>query len=232
MHHSPGMRRLVALLLLLAVVLVAGVAWAADSAGLMSSATDLQGRGPLGAALFLGIYAVGSLLALPASWFQGGASFLYGPWLGIPLAWLASTTFGFFAFELARGRLRGWAERKAAGSGRLQAIDRAAARHGAWFVALMRLSPMSPYNLVSYLLGLTAVSRKQFVLGTLAGGLVPVLVWGTIGAQLTDIAALVSGEATGPAWTRTAGLVVTLVASVGIAIFVKRALAKVESAPA
>jgi uncharacterized membrane protein YdjX (TVP38/TMEM64 family) len=84
---------------------------------------------------------------------------------------------------------------------------------------------------ISYLLGLTGVTRGQFLRGTALGTLVPVLVWGSIGAQLTDLAAIASGEATGPGWTRFAILGVTLGASAGVVWFVRNALAQPASPP-
>ena len=156
-----------------------------------------DGGSSVGLGGFLILYAAGSLFALPASWFQGGAAFLYGPAAGMPLAWAASTLFGAVTFELARGRLRGWVRRRMGSGKRFAAFDRASQDRGGRLVLLLRLSPMAPYNAVSYLLGLTGVTRGQFWRGTAAGTLVPVLVWGSIGAQLTDLAALASGEASG-----------------------------------
>ena len=188
--------------------------------------TSLQSGGGPGAFAFLGLYAAGTLLALPASWFQGGSAFLYGPALGMPIAWLLSFGFGVIAFELARGRLRAPILRRFGSSDRFLALDRASEQDGLRLVVLMRLSPMAPYNAVCYLLGLTAVTRKQYLLGTAVGALVPVLVWGAVGASLTDLASLVGGDATGPPWVRLVVLGVTLAASIGVVLFVRRALAK------
>jgi hypothetical protein len=155
---STNLRR-AAVVGLIAVAIVVAAVVRPDPAQLcvlLERAAD--GGSSLGVGAFLAIYAVGALLALPASWFQGAAAFLYGPVAGIPLAWAASTAFS-------------------------------------------------------------------------AGTLVPVLVWGSIGAQLTDLAAIASGEATGPGWTRFAILGVTLGASAGVVWFVRNALAQPASPP-
>ena len=179
---------------------------------------------------FLAIYLASALLALPASWFQGAASFLYGPAVGIPLAWAASTVFGAVTFELSRGRMREWVRRRLGTGARFVALDRASTDRGGRLVLLLRLSPMAPYNAVSYLLGLTGVTRGQFLRGTALGTVVPVLLWGTIGAQLTDLAALASGEATGPAWAQLTMVGVTVAASLGVVLFVRAALKAEASA--
>ncbi len=186
--------------------------------------TSLQTGGGPGVVGFLGIYGSGTFLALPASWFQGGAAFLYGPLIGIPVAWLLTAGFGLLCFELARGRFRAPILRRFGSSDRFAALDHASRTQGLRLVLLLRLSPMAPYNAVCYLLGLTAVTRKQYLLGSAIGTLVPVLVWGAVVASLTDLAALVGGDATGPGWVQGVILAITLVATVGVVLFVRRAL--------
>jgi len=212
------------LLFLVAVGLLGRTVGVAD---VCAWATSLASEGGPGALGFVGLYAAGTFLALPASWFQGGAAFLYGPALGIPIAWALSVGLGLLAFELARGRLRAPVLRKFGTNGRFAALDRASQSQGLRLVVLMRLSPMAPYNAVCYLLGLTAVTRRQYLLGTAIGTLIPVLVWGAVGASLTDLAALVSGDAQGPSWVRLVIAGVTLAASVGVVLFVRRALNEV-----
>ena len=74
-------------------------------------------------------------------------------------------------------------------------------------------------------LGLTGVSRPTFWLGTALGSVFPAATWTIVGASVSDLAALTTGEADfGPA--RWAVLFATLLASVGIALFVRRALAE------
>jgi uncharacterized membrane protein YdjX (TVP38/TMEM64 family) len=220
------MRRwLVAGILLGVVVVLLGRA--VDVGAVCAWVTDLQQEGGPGALVFVGLYAAGTFLALPASWFQGGASFLYGPAWGIPLAWGLSVGLGLLCFELARGRLREPILRRFGDSARFSALDRASQDHGLRLVILLRLSPVAPYNAVCYLLGLTAVTRKQYLLGTALGTLIPVFVWGTVGASLTDLAAMVGGEAAGPAWVRLVIVGVTLAASAGVVVFVRRALSAV-----
>ncbi|MCO4770407.1 MAG: TVP38/TMEM64 family protein [Deltaproteobacteria bacterium] len=213
----------VVLLLLAVAVLVQETGLSLGCA--LAEVEELRGAGPTGVAAFLGAYAVGTWAMLPASWFQGASGFLYGAGPGIGVAWLASTAFGALSFELTRGQLRdrvaGWM--RARDGGRFEAIDRMIARRGLVAVILLRLSPLAPYNVVNYLLGLTAVSRGTYLLGTALGGLVPVVVYGLLGSAVSDLAAMNDAGRGNPA-AAAAVIGTTVVASLGLALFVKRAL--------
>jgi len=197
-----------------------------DAACALAQVERVRDAGPSGVPVFLGAYALGTFAMLPASWLQGASGFVYGALPGIGLAWLASTAFGALCFELTRTRLRApvarWMERR--GGGRFAAIDRMIERRGLVAVVLLRLSPLSPYNVINYLLGLTAVDRRTYLLGSALGGLVPVVVYGLLGSAVSDLAAMNGAGRANPAAT-AAVVGTTLVASIGLGLFVRRALA-------
>ncbi len=219
--------RLTALPVFLAAVLGTAQWWVP---AVFAAVERLGALGPKGDAIFAAIYTVGSSLMLPASWFQGASGFLYGPVLGFGVSWTLSLLSAWVGFELARGVLRKPIERRIASTRRFAAIDRALARRGLVAVILLRVSPMAPYNVISHALGLTGVTRRNFLLGTAIGSLFPAGAWTMVGASLSSLSALTTGEAdlSGARW---AVLAVTLVASVGLAWFAKRALADVEGTP-
>ena len=206
--------------------------FALERAGLTLTCTlaaieSVRDAGPKGLGLFLGAYALATFAMLPASWLQGAAGFLYGAGPGIGLAWLASTLFGLMAFEASRGRLRGpFSGFLARRGGRsLEALQRTVAQRGLVAVLLLRISPLAPYNVVSYLLGLSDLDRKTYLIGSALGGLVPVLVYAVLGSAVSDLASLTDAGKGSPLAT---GVVIasTLVASVGVGWLVKRALAE------
>ncbi len=216
------MRR--AAIIVFVLCFLAGAWWLKDEVfALCMTALEVEQLGPAGIGVFLLVYLVGTLLAFPASWFQGAAGFLFGPIVGIPLAWALSVSTGLLTFELARGRFREPVKRRL-GGGRMAALDRASGEQGGRFVLLMRLSPIAPYNVINYLLGLTAVSRRQYFAGTALGTLVPVAVWAGVGAQLTELGALLSGKVEAGGF-QVAAMGITAVASVGVVLFVRHALA-------
>nr|WP_295660323.1 VTT domain-containing protein [Polymorphobacter sp.] len=121
------------------------------------------------------IFAVAQTLValvgvVPASLLAMAAGAVYGLWLGFLLSAIGIVVGGWIAFELARSLLRPWLTRllAARAAGRVAALDAAIARDGWRIVCLLRISPIMPFALTSYALGLTKISRRDYLLGTLA----------------------------------------------------------------
>jgi uncharacterized membrane protein YdjX (TVP38/TMEM64 family) len=87
--------------------------------------------------------------------FAGGA--LFGIIGGTLIVSFASTTTAALAFLFARYFAREAVERKAKEYPKFRAIDRAVGEGGWKIVALVRLSPLMPFNVLNYLLGLTPI---------------------------------------------------------------------------
>ncbi len=86
---------------------------------------------------------------------------LVGGVLGATLAFLISRFLG-----------RDWTAQSLRGQNNLMAIDQTIGHAGWKLVALIRLSPMFPFNLVNYIFGLTRISLIHYLIGT-AVGLIP-----------------------------------------------------------
>jgi uncharacterized membrane protein YdjX (TVP38/TMEM64 family) len=197
--------------------------WAPDVARAAEGLAWLRRGGPEATALFVGLYLLGTLAMAPASWLQGTAGFLYGPVVGVVVASLLSTFGGTLSFLLARRALRRPLLARFGGR-RLAALDGAVAEGGTSLVALLRLSPVSPYNVVNYMLGLTQVPLRSYVIGSWAGSLVPVTLYVYVGSTVGDLSALLSGEAQQPSWVRWVGLGLTVVVTLGVTRFAKTTL--------
>ena len=129
----------------------------------------LQAQGPTGWLVFATIEAVVAATGVvPASLLGIGAGLAYGVWLGFLLSTVGTMLGGWAAFQLARSLLRPWISRSVSNHLRVAEFDRAIARDGWKFVCLMRLSPIMPFAATSYALGLTKISMRAYVLGTLA----------------------------------------------------------------
>lgn len=196
-----------------------------DPTRLLIDAVDwVRAAGPWGDVLFVLLYGVQTVLLVPASWSHAAAGFVYGPVVGLLVASACATGFSGVNFWLGRTLFRGMVERRVAKSARLAALDGLVAERGAWFVFLVRLPPVSPFNPVSYAFGATRVRFRDFLLGTWAGSLLPVTVFSQLGAGLSDLASFFAGEQTGPSWMRWGGLVVTLVVTALVSRYAKQAL--------
>src|SRR6185503_6399832 len=100
------------------------------------------------------------------------------------------------AFLVARYLARGAVERRLVDYPRFAAIDRAVAREGRKIVFLLRLSPIFPFSLLNYALGLTRVRFADYAVASL--GMLPgTLLYVYYGKVLGDVAQVAAGAELG-----------------------------------
>lgn len=184
--------------------------------------TWVQQAGPLGFMVYTVLVLVASAMMLPASLAELAAGFMWGPVWGFVIAWVATVLSSVTCALLGRTLLREIIERKLANYPRFSALDRALAERGLPLVILLRLSPIAPFNVMTYLLALTAVRLRDFTLGTAVGTTVPILLYTYAGSSLTSLADLGSRpENTLLHW---AGLLLTILVSLPITAYATRAV--------
>jgi uncharacterized membrane protein YdjX (TVP38/TMEM64 family) len=147
------------------VLLTLGIVWVLthramlrpESIGLAIRA--LGAWAPIG---FILIYTLGTVLFFPGSILSllGGA--VFGPLWGTAWNLTGATLGATIAFIVARTVAGGWVARRV--GGRLRRLVDGVTAEGWRFVALMRLVPLIPFNLLNYALGLTGVSMVAYVL--------------------------------------------------------------------
>ncbi len=182
--------------------------------------------GAWGPIAFIGVYVVGDLVLIPGSVLSLAGGALFGFIRGTLLVFLASTLGAVAAFLVARYIALRYVQRRI-GAGRLAAIDRAIARKGFRLVLLLRLSPVVPYSLLNYALGLTRVRFRDFLLGSV--GMLPgTILYVYYGKVAGEVAALAGGRPTPhdvAYWILVAvGLAATIAASVLVTRIARRAL--------
>ncbi len=103
------------------------------------------------------VYGLAATLFIPGSALSLAAGLLFGVWLGTATVWLGAVIAIALSFLIARYAARAKVEAMATTRPRFAAIDRAIGDQGWKIVALMRLSPVFPFNLQNYLFGVTAI---------------------------------------------------------------------------
>jgi len=198
----------------------------------------IQGMGALGAAVFVVAYVAATVLLLPGSLLTLGAGFAYGPVYGTLLVMLASNLGANAAFRLGRTVMRERISRRIAGDARFSAVDAAVGAQGFRVVLLLRLSPLFPFNLLNYALGLTRVRQRDYALASLLGMFPGTLLFVYLGSLVTNLTQLTSGQRPDSGmWGRVlfwGGLVATVAVTVLITRIARRALdsALRQAAPA
>jgi len=194
------------------------------SAMIVAFLDSLSSAGPLGWLGFVMLYGAITLTGLPASSMQLTAGFLLGPGWGFAVTFVLTNAWGFLGFVLARTALRERVRRLVERSPALSALDAAVRDQGAWMVLLLRVSPLSPYNIVTLALGTTSVRPRDYLIGSMIGALLPMAFYVGIGASVSDLAAVWAGEVPTPGWSRLVGLIVTVAATAAVTWRVRRQL--------
>ena len=94
---------------------------------------------------------------------------LFGLWHGTFISIISATLGALCAFWAARYMLQNYAQRRFSKSKRLTRYQAAVLEQPFSFVLTTRLIPISPYNLVNYLFGLTSINWIDYTLATFIG---------------------------------------------------------------
>jgi pyruvate/2-oxoglutarate dehydrogenase complex dihydrolipoamide dehydrogenase (E3) component/uncharacterized membrane protein YdjX (TVP38/TMEM64 family) len=179
------LNRLIAFVLLIAL-LVGGILflpvrqWFAEFEGYIKS---LGAWGPLAVVL---IYVLCTVFFIPGSAVTIGAGTLFGLKIGFLVVVAGANLGALCSFLLARSFLRRQVAEWAAANPRFLSLDRAIGEQGFKVVLLTRLSPVFPFVLLNYFLGLTAVRAGPYVLANLLGMLPATFLFVYIGAAARD----------------------------------------------
>ena len=119
--------------------------------------------GAWGPVVFVLLYAAATVAALPGSAITVAAGALFGSVLGVLVVSVASTLGASLSFLISRHFARAAALRWLSGNEKFSRLDRLTEEHGAIIVALTRLVPIFPFNLLNYGFGLTRVPFTTYV---------------------------------------------------------------------
>lgn len=138
------------------------------------------------------IYALAVPLLVPGSLLTLTAGALFGLWPGVPVVFCGAVAGSSLAFLVSRYLARPWVESWAGRHPRLAAIDRAVAADGTRMVFLLRLTPLVPFTVLNYLLGLTRIRWRDMMLAS-PGMLPGTLLYVYYGHVIGDVTAVVAG---------------------------------------
>jgi uncharacterized membrane protein YdjX (TVP38/TMEM64 family) len=179
--------------------------------------------GLAGIFIFIGVYAVATVLLAPGAILTIGAGFAFGLWKGF-LAVSAGATLGAsLAFLVARFIARDKIQTIAQRNDKFRRIDTAIGKQGPKLIFLLRLSPVIPFNLSNYFYGLTGVRFWPYVLASWIGMMPGTFLYVYIGtAGKAAVAAAAGGEAVKHGWQYWTFLSIGLTATVIVTIWVTK----------
>lgn len=182
------LRGLAVLIGILALLLIAR-----QAGGLLPSfAGWLAGLGPAAPLVFAAVYIAATVVLVPGSLLTLAGGALFGVLRGTLIVFISAVLGASAAFLIARYFARERVARRVQRDERFAAIDRAIGASGRKIVVLLRLSPVVPFNLLNYALGITSVRLVDYLVGC-AAMLPGTLLYVYYGRVIGDIASLAAG---------------------------------------
>jgi uncharacterized membrane protein YdjX (TVP38/TMEM64 family) len=123
----------------------------------------IEALGALGPVVFILIYAGAVVAALPGSAITIIAGAIFGSVLGVIVVSIASTVGAALAFLVGRYFARDATAKWLSKREKFRKLDDLTEKHGAIIVALVRIVPIFPFNIVNYGFGLTKVRFWTYV---------------------------------------------------------------------
>ncbi len=119
--------------------------------------------------MFIVIYTALTVIGIPGTILTIVGGCLFGLWYGTLISIVSATLGALFAFWAARYLLQNFAQRRFSKNKQLNKFQTAVLDRPFSFVLTTRLIPISPFNLVNYLFGLTTINWADYTFATFIG---------------------------------------------------------------
>ncbi len=126
----------------------------------------VEQQGAWGPIIFMAVYAISTVFALPGSALSIMAGVLFGSFWGVVVVLVGATLGASLCFLIARYLLRSNVEQWLGKNEKFQKLDAITEKNGPIIVAVTRLVPLFPFNMLNYGFGLTKVPFLTYVLWT------------------------------------------------------------------
>lgn len=160
--------------LVLSVAIASALVWIVIGGDLDAVQSAVESTGPWGPVAYVALHVLLTLVPVSKNLLSGVAGALFGLAGGIALSWVASMVSAAVTFAIAR-RLGRAAVASMTGP-RIDRVEEIMRQQGLLAVIIARVTPVLPFTVVNYGAGVSAVTTRDFMLGT-AVGIIP----GTVG---------------------------------------------------
>jgi uncharacterized membrane protein YdjX (TVP38/TMEM64 family) len=119
--------------------------------------------------LFVLVYTLATVLGFPGTVITMAGSVVFGLVWGTFWSVVGATLGAIGAFWMARYLLHNWAQRRFGHHKALKRFNQAVMDKPLAFVLTVRFAPISPFNVVNFLFGLTPIGVVDYAIGTFLG---------------------------------------------------------------
>jgi uncharacterized membrane protein YdjX (TVP38/TMEM64 family) len=176
----------------LAVLIAGALLWLLLGGQLDTVQAAIATTGAWGPVVYVVLHVVLTLVPVSKNLLSGVAGALFGLAGGIAISWVASVLSALVGFAIAR-RLGRDAVAQLSGP-RLDRVEDVLRRQGVTAVIVARLTPVLPFTIVNYGAGVSAVSLRDFLVGTAIGIMPGTVGYAALGASAGRSAAIVAGS--------------------------------------
>jgi uncharacterized membrane protein YdjX (TVP38/TMEM64 family) len=129
----------------------------------------LKDWGMLAPVLFVTLHVVATVLGVPGTVLTLAGGIVFGIIWGTVWSAIGASVGAVGAFLVARYLLHDWAARKFGHHPMLLRLNQSISKHPFQFIFTIRLMPISPFNLVNFLFGLTRAPLGEYASATFLG---------------------------------------------------------------
>jgi uncharacterized membrane protein YdjX (TVP38/TMEM64 family) len=174
--------------LALALVIASGLVWLLLGGDLDTVRSLVESTGAWGPVVYVVLHVLLTLVPVSKNLLAGVAGALFGFTGGIALSWVGSVVSALVGFAVAR-RLGREAVAEMTGP-RISRVEDVLRHQGVVAVLVARLTPVLPFTVVNYGAGVSAVSLRDYLVGTAVGVLPGSVGYAALGASATAGAAV------------------------------------------
>jgi len=182
-----------------------------------------------GPIIFIFVYTLVTVLFLPAVLLSIAAGFIYGTILGSIIVQLGSLFGACASFIIGKYFLQECVSRLTESYPMYSAIDKAISLNSWKIVTLLRLSPLTPFNVLNYGLALTRIKFWDYTWSS-AIGMIPQSIlfvyMGTAVKNISDLSENQSNQSPLSQFLFYFGLVVSIITAIGITFITSKAIKK------
>lgn len=135
--------------------------------------------------IYVLLYTIGTILLLPSTPLNLSGGALFDLWWGTFWTAIAAIIAAVASFYYSRTIGRDWVQKKF--GDRIQTLDAEIQQGGLFYIFAIRLLPIIPYGIVNFVAGLTSISVRDYLLGTVLGTVPGILPFVMIGAGIQAI---------------------------------------------
>ncbi|MCH9055974.1 TVP38/TMEM64 family protein [Synechococcus sp. PCC 6716] len=155
------------------------LSWWLDYSALV---TLIRSWGTYAVAGYVVLFAVATAVGVPGTFFPMIAGALFGWVWGSVWALLGATLGAILAFLVARYCAYDWLQQRIAHHPWLHTLQQSVASQPFWFILAVRLAPFSPFSLVNFGFGLTAIPVTVYAAATFIGLIPSIVTYAWLGA--------------------------------------------------